>query len=67
MWETCAVELRVNLPRSIAAAIEEAQESRPELVSRILTYGFTRRLFYEQLSARPDGLHTLPALVGEEA
>lgn len=54
MWETCAVELRVNLPRPIAAAIEEAQQSKPEMVSKILLYGFTRRLFYEQLASQEE-------------
>lgn len=52
MWETCAVELRVNLPRTIAAEVEEVQRNDPEMLSRILSYAMTRRTIYEHLNAR---------------
>jgi hypothetical protein len=57
MWETCALELRVELPRPIALALEEVQRSQPEVVSRILTYGFTRQLFFEELGGPSQRRH----------
>jgi len=53
MWDTCAVELRVQLPRAVAVEIEEVQRRDPEVLSRILMYGLTRRAIFEQL-ARAD-------------
>lgn len=50
MWETCAVELRVQLPREVAAEVEEVQRQDPEVLSRILLYGMTRRAIFEQLA-----------------
>ncbi len=49
MWDTCAVELRVQLPRAVAAEVEEVQRSDPEVLSRILLYGLTRRAIFEHL------------------
>jgi hypothetical protein len=54
MWETCAVDLRVQLPRAVAAEVEEVQRRDPEMLSRILLYGLTRRAIFEHL-ARADG------------
>jgi len=58
MSETRAVELRVRLPRAVAAEVEEVQRSDPEVLSRILMYGVTRRAILEHLrsreEARPD-------------
>lgn len=51
MWDTCAVELRVNLPRSVAAEVEAVQRSDPELLSRMLMYAMTRRTIYHHLAA----------------
>ena len=42
MWDTCAVELRVQLPRAVA-------REDPEVLSRILLYGMTRRAVFEHL------------------
>lgn len=50
MWETCAVELRVQLPKAVAAEVEEVQRRDPEMLSRILLYGLTRRAIFEHLS-----------------
>ncbi len=50
MWETCAVDLRVNLPRALAEEVEEAQRRDPELVSRLLQYAWMRRTIYDHLS-----------------
>jgi len=56
MWETCSVELNVRLPREIAAELEEVQRTDPELLSRLITYGLTRRAIFRQLKAdRPMG------------
>jgi hypothetical protein len=49
--ETCAVNLSVELPRSLAAEVEEVQRRDPEMLSRILMYGMTRRAIYERLAA----------------
>jgi len=58
MSETRAVELRVRLPRAVAAEVEEVQRRDPEMLSRILMYGVTRRAIFEHLrsqdEARPD-------------
>jgi hypothetical protein len=50
MTETCAVELRVELPRAFAAEVEEVQREDPEILKRILLYGLTRRAVYDGLS-----------------
>jgi len=49
MWETCSVQLKVRLPRDIAAQAEEAQETDPEFLSRVVLYGMTRRSIYRRL------------------
>lgn len=50
MWETCSVELRVQLPRPLAMEVEEVQRENPEIISQILQYGLTRRVIFEQMS-----------------
>ena len=50
MWETCAVDLRVRLPRPVAAEIEEVQRRDPEMLSRILLYAVTRQAFFDHLA-----------------
>ena len=52
MWDTCAVDLRVNLPRTVAAEVEEVQRNDPEMLSRIVYYGVMRRTIFEHLTAR---------------
>ncbi len=49
MWETCAVDLRVTLPRPLAAMVEEEQRRDPEMVSRLMLYLLTRRTIYDHL------------------
>ena len=48
--ETCAVNLSIELPRALAAEVEEVQRRDPEMLSRILMYGMTRRAIYESLA-----------------
>lgn len=59
MWETCSVDLKVSLPRDIAAQAEEVQKTDPDFLSRVVLYGLTRRAIYRQLRDRhpgdPDG------------
>ncbi len=50
MWETCAVDLRVNLPRSLAAEVEEVQRQDPEMLSRLMLYMLTRRTIFDHLT-----------------
>lgn len=52
--ETCAVSLSVELPRSLAAEVEEMQRRDPEVLRRILMYGMTRRAIYESLAATAE-------------
>ena len=53
--ETCAVSLSVELPRALAAEVEEVQRRDPEMLSRILAYGLTRRAIYQGLSGESGG------------
>ncbi len=52
MTEIRAVDLRVQLPRTVAAEVERVQEQDPDVLSRILTYGLTRRAIYDRLAER---------------
>ena len=52
MWDTCAVELRVNLPKSVAAEVERVQRNDPEMLSRMLYYAMTRRTIFDHLATR---------------
>lgn len=54
MEDTCAVELRVQLPRALAAEAEEVQRRDPEVLSRILLYGLTRRAIFEHLAMQSE-------------
>lgn len=50
MWDTCAVELKVRLPRPVAAEVEEVQRRDPEMLSRMLFYAMTRRTIFDHLA-----------------
>jgi hypothetical protein len=54
MWETRAVELHVQLPRPVAAEVEEVQRNDPEMLSRMLFYAMTRRRIFDRLAAESD-------------
>ncbi|MBT8336122.1 MAG: hypothetical protein KJO11_05920 [Gemmatimonadetes bacterium] len=56
MWETCSVQLKVRLPRDIAAQAEEVQKSDPEFLSRVVLYGLTRRSIYRHLRDHPGAV-----------
>jgi hypothetical protein len=66
MWETCSVQLNVRLPKEIAEQAQEIQKTDPEFLSRVLTYGLTRRAVYRQLrarAARPDAVVEAPQIL----
>jgi hypothetical protein len=52
MWEPCAVDLRVELPRSVAAEVAEVQKRDPEVLSRVVMYAVTRRIIFDHLATR---------------
>ena len=52
MWETCAVELRVSLPKFVAAEVEAVQKADPEMLSRMVLYAVTRRTIFDHLATR---------------
>jgi len=52
MWDTCAVELCVQLPKPVADEVEEVQRRDPEMLSRMLTYAMARRSIFDHLSTR---------------
>jgi hypothetical protein len=54
MWETCAVELRVKLPRAVADEVAEVQKRDPEFLSRMVMYAVTRRTIYDHLAAQGE-------------
>jgi hypothetical protein len=55
MWETCAVDLHVRLPKPVAAQVEEVQKRDPDMLSRLVYYAVTRRTVFEHLSqAQPE-------------
>ncbi|MGH7467696.1 MAG: hypothetical protein ACRENP_06870 [Longimicrobiales bacterium] len=51
MWDTCAVELRVNLPKSVAAEVQEVQRRDPEMLSRMVYYAVTSRTIFDHLTS----------------
>jgi hypothetical protein len=52
MWDTCAVDLRLRLPRGVAAEVEEVQKRDPEILSRVVMYAVTRRIIFDHLATR---------------
>lgn len=49
MWETCAVDLQVQLPRTVAAELEQVQRTDPEMLSRMLMYAVARRRIFDRM------------------
>jgi hypothetical protein len=49
MTDTCAVDLRVRLPQRLADEVERVKEDDPEILSRIVAYGVTRRVIFDHL------------------
>lgn len=55
MTDTCAVDLRVRLPQRVADEVERVKEKDPEMLSRIVAYGVTRRVIFDHLMSREAG------------
>ena len=53
MWDTCAIDLKVELPRSVAEQVQDVQEKEPELLSRMLMYAMARRTIFDRLASEP--------------
>lgn len=49
MWDTCPVQIEVELPTDLAKKVEAIQKADPEFMSKIVLYGLTRRTLYEHL------------------
>ena len=54
MWDTCSVQLNVQLPRDMAEQAEEVQRTDPDFLSRVVLYGLTRRSIYRHLRERRE-------------
>ena len=52
LGETCAEELRVQLPASMAAVVVEVQRREPQFLQNLLVYGLVRRTVFERLALR---------------
>ena len=52
MGETCAVDLRIRLPKQVADEVEEVQKRDPEMMSRIVLYAVTRQTIFDHLATR---------------
>jgi hypothetical protein len=52
IWETCAVDVRVRLPKTVAAELEEVQRRDPDMISKLVLYAVTRRTIFDHLAAR---------------
>lgn len=61
MQESCAVELRVQLPRAIAVELQEAQWRDPELLTWIICQGFAK-----SAGLTPEVLRDMVERAGEE-
>lgn len=48
-WDTCSVDLQVQLPREVAEQVAEVQKTDPDFLSRVVVYGLTRRSIYHKL------------------
>lgn len=55
MWETCAIDLQVRVPRTVAAELEQVQRNDPEMLSRMLMYAVARRRIFDRMVIA--GLH----------
>lgn len=51
MTDTCAIDLRVRLPRPLADEVERVKERDPEMLSQIVAYGMARRAIFDHLVA----------------
>ena len=52
MWDTCAVDLRLRLPKGVAEEVQEVQKRDPDMLSRVVLYAVTRRTIFDHLATR---------------
>jgi uncharacterized protein (DUF2252 family) len=52
MWETCAVDLHVSLPKGVAEEVADVQRRDPDMLSRMVVYAVTRRTIFDHLATR---------------
>lgn len=48
--ETHPVEVVVNLPKDLAADVEDVRRTDPEFLGRVIQYALARRIIFEELS-----------------
>jgi hypothetical protein len=53
--DSCAIDVRVQLPRDVAHQVEKIQKNNPEVISRLLVYGYTRQVIFDVLAGRLEG------------
>lgn len=56
MPESSAAELHIRLPQPLAEEVERMRQSDPEALARIIAYGVTRRVIFDYLVSRDDGI-----------
>jgi hypothetical protein len=49
MWDKCAIDLQVQVPRTVAAELEQVQRNDPEMLGRMLTYAVARRRIFDRM------------------
>ena len=49
MWDTCAIDLQVQVPRTVAEELENVQRTNPEMLSRMLMYAVARRRIFDRM------------------
>ncbi|MEO7671784.1 MAG: hypothetical protein ABIV28_06135 [Longimicrobiales bacterium] len=50
MLDTCAIDVRVQLPTAVANQVREVEKQEPELLSRMLMYAMARRTIFDRLT-----------------
>lgn len=57
MVDTCAIDLTVQLPRSLAEQVQDVQNREPELLARMLMYTMARRTIFDRLTGSITAEH----------
>jgi len=54
-FETRPVEVVVNLPKDLAADVEDVRRTDPDFLGRVIQYALARRIIFEELSTSGSG------------
>jgi hypothetical protein len=54
--DSCAIDVRVQLPRDVAHQVQKIQKNNPQVISRLLVYGYTRQVIFDVLAGRVGGV-----------